>query len=138
MMRINSSPNAVEMYNLKNVLEAQGIECEVRPALLPKLLVEGFLELAELVGVPVLVDAQGTGRDAGLALGRFSTPEPEPGCESPLDGLGWEVAHALSSGAQGRGIHDRRAPRERRCQQLDRTGFNARARKERFKSLQTR
>ena len=30
MTRVHTSPNAVEIHNLKNVLQAQGIECEIR------------------------------------------------------------------------------------------------------------
>ena len=30
MIRIHTSPNAVEIHNLKNVLESRGIECEIR------------------------------------------------------------------------------------------------------------
>ena len=30
MIRVHTSPNAVEIHNLKNVLESRGIECEIR------------------------------------------------------------------------------------------------------------
>ena len=34
MIRLHTSPNAVEIHNLKNALDAQGIACEVRGELL--------------------------------------------------------------------------------------------------------
>ena len=86
MIRIHSSMNAIEVHNLKNVLEGQGIDCEVlgefRHSVMGEVpLTDAFVELW------IVDDAQeAAARDLLSGTGETASPWRCPKCAEAVDG----------------------------------------------------